>query len=318
MSVKFVDVCCGCGSLSLGLKKSGMKPVFAIDIDKNAVQVYKKNIDSNVEVKDIKNFSLQRGETEVLVSGLPCQGFSTLGKRNLFDDRNYLWIDFLRLIEEGTPTAFLVENVPKFLETFHFKKFLSKLKKNGYFVNYGVLNALDFGVAQNRRRAILMGSVNRMPEIPIKKEWAVKTVRDAIGDLPLIPDGKNDHCSRNVTKLSIERYKCVPPGGDRRNLPKRLQSHCWRKLKKSNSVFGRLEWDKPSVTIRTTFIQPECGRYIHPEAHRPLTIREGARLQGFPDSFKFSGSLRAKTKMIGNAVPSPLAKALGETLISAI
>jgi DNA (cytosine-5)-methyltransferase 1 len=319
MDLSFIDVCSGCGGLSYGLKSVGMVPKLAVDIDKDAVEIYKKNVDWNALVKDICRLRLVKNQADILVGGLPCQGFSTLGKRNVYDERNYLWVQFLRLIRESKPSALLVENVPEFLQTFHFKKFSQKVSKMGYKTVWGVLNAVNFNVPQNRRRAIFMGALNRVPELPATNE-KILTVRNAIGDLPLIPDGKNDHTSRNPTKLSLKRYKCIPEGGNRFDLPKRLQSPCWRKLGKkgASNVFGRLWWNKPSATIRTTFVQPECGRYLHPKADRPITIREGARLQSFPDSFIFEGSIKAKTKMIGNAVPIKFAESLGESLISAV
>lgn len=315
MTTNFIDVCCGCGGLSLGLIKAGIRPIVSVDNDSASLEVYKKNVDEKIILSDIKKFRPTE-KTDILVGGLPCQGFSTLGKRNVKDERNYLWVEFIRLLKETEATAFLFENVPDLLKTFHFKKFYKEAEKLGYKINYDVLNALDYGVAQNRRRAIIIGSLNNTPRMP-KKKRKRKTVRDAIGDLSIIPDGKKDHCSRNATELSLERYKHIPPGGNRFNLPKRLQPPCWRKLKRgASNMFGRLEWDKPSGTIRTTFLQPECGRYLHPEANRSLTIREGARLQGFPDSFVFKGSSRQKAKMIGNAVPVPLAKEVGKAIVS--
>lgn len=297
---------------------SGMKPKFAIDSDKHAIDIYSYNVDKNAIVGKVENLHLPEDYVDVLVGGLPCQGFSTLGKRNPYDSRNYIWKHFIRLLKETRAEFFLVENVPEFLKSFHFKQFLREVQKLNYKVNYAVVNALDYGVAQNRRRVLAFGSKKRVLKIPEPVKDGDKTMRDAIGDLPFVPDGKNDHCSRNFTKLSLERYKHIPPGGNRFNLPYELQSPCWRRTKKgASNVFGRLKWDKPSGTIRTTFIQPECGRYIHPEADRPLTIREGARLQGFPDYFDFvKPQLRVKSRAIGNAVPVSLAKACGESILS--
>lgn len=319
MDATFIDVCSGCGGLSYGLKDAGLVPELAVDIDKDAVEVYKKNIDANAIVEDVNKLHLVKNQADILVGGLPCQGFSTLGKRNVYDDRNYLWVQFLRLVRELKPSAFLVENVPEFLQTFHFKKFSQKINNMNYKTACSVFNAVNFSVPQNRRRAIFMGELNGIPEFP-KPDEKVLTVRDAIGDLPLMPDGKNDHVSRNPTKLSLRRYKYIPEGGSRKNLPKELQPPCWKKLgnRGASNVFGRLWWDKPSVTIRTTFIQPECGRYLHPQADRPITIREGARLQGFPDTFIFQGALKTKAKMIGNAIPIPFAKSLGKSLLSVV
>jgi DNA (cytosine-5)-methyltransferase 1 len=130
------------------------------------------------------------------------------------------------------------------------------------------------------------------------------TVRQAIGDLPLVPTGHSLHIGRNPTAKSVQRYQHIPPGGNRWDLPLDLMPECWKKKTKGGTdLFGRLLWDEPSVTIRTEFFKPEKGRYLHPEANRPITHREAARLQCFPDDFIFTGSKIAIAKQIGNAVP---------------
>jgi DNA (cytosine-5)-methyltransferase 1 len=142
--------------------------------------------------------------------------------------------------------------------------------------------------------------------------FARRSVRDAIGDLSFLPDGKNLHLARNPTPQSIERYKAVPPGGNRfdlmRNRPD-ITPACWKKKKTgSTDVFGRMRWDEPAPTIRTEFFKPEKGRYLHPQADRPITVREAARLQTFPDTFAFVGSNTQIAKQIGNAVPPAFAE----------
>jgi len=137
------------------------------------------------------------------------------------------------------------------------------------------------------------------------------TVRDAIGDLSFEPTEQNWHIGRNPTTMSLERYRCIPPGGNRFDLPAHLMPECWkRKTKGGTDLFGRLWWDRPSVTIRCEFYKPEKGRYLHPEADRPITHREAARLQGFPDNFVFEGKKIDVGVQIGNAVPPQLAEAI--------
>ena len=144
------------------------------------------------------------------------------------------------------------------------------------------------------------------------------TVRDAIGDLPLTPNNVNRHDRRNVSDLSLRRYMAVPPGGNRRDLPDEINIPCWRtkdpKSGGSADLMGRLWWDRPALTIRTQFLKPEKGRYLHPEAHRSITVREGARLQSFPDDFAFAGSNFQAAKQIGNAVPPLLAERIALTV----
>jgi DNA (cytosine-5)-methyltransferase 1 len=142
-------------------------------------------------------------------------------------------------------------------------------------------------------------------------------VKDAIGDLPLKPTGVDLHVGRNPTELSKQRYSHIPVGGNRFNLPKELTPNCWlNKPTGLTDVFGRLWWDRPSVTIRTEFFKPEKGRYLHPTEDRPITLREAARIQGFPDSYKFTGSYTQIAKQIGNAVPTALAESIAEQVLS--
>ena len=163
------------------------------------------------------------------------------------------------------------------------------------------------------RRAFVMAVKGTTPRLP-KPTRERATVWDAIHDLPLEPNGEDWHVGRNPTPKSMARYKCVPPGGNRFNLMKKrpdLAPRCWlNKPTGSTDVFRRLEWDKSALTIRTEFFKPEKGRYLHPQAHRPITHREAARLQTFPDDFEFCGSKIQVARQIGNAVPPKLARAL--------
>lgn len=204
----------------------------------------------------------------------------------------------------------------------------------GYAVESRVLNAADYGVPQTRKRAIIIGSrigpvVFPQPTHvdPEKRDllslhrsnWV--TVEDVIKDLPLEPTNESLHFGRHPTAKSLERYYHVPPGGNRWNLPVELMPECWKKKTKGGTdLFGRLQWNVPSVTIRTEFFKPEKGRYLHPEAHRPITHREAARIQCFPDDFVFKGSKIEIAKQIGNAVPVKLAyviaKAVKQMIVS--
>jgi DNA (cytosine-5)-methyltransferase 1 len=212
------------------------------------------------------------------------------------------------------PKIFVIENVPELLTSGEFAALRKTTRALGYTVVADVLNASHFGVPQVRRRAIIIGSRIGTPSLP-PETLERMTVRDAIGDLPLIPKGTPEwHLPRNPTKMSRERYKCVPEGGNRFDLMRKrldLTPQCWiRKETGSTDVFGRMWWDKPSPTIRTEFFKPEKGRYLHPKAHRPITILEAARLQTFPPGFRFVGSNVQVAKQIGNAVPVMLAQAI--------
>lgn len=221
-----------------------------------------------------------------------------------------------------------MENVAPLLASQEYVEIKRTAVRLGFKVDGWVLNAADYGVPQARKRAIVIGVRDGVPTKPPQTHWNPKqrnmpffdgplwqTVRQAIGDLPLQPNGKDWHIGRNPTDLSVERYKHVPEGGNRFDLPDHLKPDCWKRKKEGGTdLFGRLWWDRPSVTIRTEFYKPEKGRYLHPVAHRPITHREAARLQSFPDGFKFCGTKIQVGKQIGNAVPPVLAESIARHL----
>jgi DNA (cytosine-5)-methyltransferase 1 len=310
----FIDLCCGCGGFSRGLIGAGLDLVQGYDIDETAIKTFNLNFPKNGTVSDITRLHLPVGAAEILVSGLPCQGYSTLGKREEHDPRNALWKSFLRLVWEAHPVAGAVENVPLFLKSEEFRKLQEGLEVFGYTVTSGVISAADFGVAQRRERALILFARGATPVIPSGAS-DVATVRRAWTGLPRVPDGRNDHLPRSHDRQSLRRFRHIPEGGTRKHLPKELQSPCWKRTKTgATNSFGRLWWNKPADTLRTVFLKPETGRFIHPSEDRGLTVREGARLQGFADTFKFSGSMDAKAEQIGNAVPPPVARAVGKEL----
>jgi DNA (cytosine-5)-methyltransferase 1 len=333
-----LDLFAGAGGLSLGfsLAGAGFAPALAIEIDPAAARTFKANfgcpvIDSPIE--DIDDFPA----VDVIIGGPPCQGFSPLGRDRDAASRgqlNELWKHYLRAVRQVMPRAFVIENVPEFQRSAEFGRLLQimdsdqSLRQYGY--AYGVLNAADYGVPQKRRRGFFV-AVRHLPRVP----WPPapthghgttphRTVRDAIGDLPRRPEGfdvgvspdgtQTLHFGRNPRPSSLERYQAVPEGGNRfdlaRNRPD-LLPRCWaNKPTGTTDVMGRLWWDRPAYTVRTEFFKPEKGRYLHPSEHRPITHREAARLQSFPDSFQFEGTKIQIARQIGNAVPPQLARAL--------
>lgn len=238
-----------------------------------------------------------------------------------------MWKHYLRAVRRVKPKLFLVENVPEFLTSEQYVGFRRSCNRwlPEYDVQDKVLNAAEFGVPQTRRRGFIVGTrvgAFSWPK-PTHGEDLLSsnrfvTTREAIGDLPFEPDDESMHWNRNPQQISLDRYKVIPPGGNRFDLAERrpdLLPDCWRKKTSgSTDVFGRLWWDRPSCTIRTEFYKPEKGRYLHPEADRPITHREAARLQTFPDDFVFEGSRTQIARQIGNAVPPKL----GEVLARAI
>lgn len=324
-----LELFAGCGGLALGFKRAGFRTVLANDWDAAACATLRANVTDRVAqcaIEEIDKFP----PADVVAGGPPCQGFSNLGEKVPNDPRRQLWRHFMRAVKDARPRVFIMENVAPLLKSQEYVEIVRLAGSLGYRVAGRILDAADYGVPQNRKRAIVLGILKREPSHPEpthidpKKRdllssnlpsW--RTVREAISDLPAKPTEENWHISRNPTAMSLERYRYIPPGGNRWDLPRRLMPECWkRKTKGGTDLFGRLWWDRPSVTIRTEFYKPEKGRYLHPEAHRPITHREAARLQGFPDDFRFCGKRIQVGVQIGNAVPPPLALAIADHIRS--
>lgn len=339
-AVRTIDLFAGAGGLSLGfeLANVGYEPILAVEIDSAAARTFRRHFGCDVFDGPIEGVT-SYPEADLIIGGPPCQGFSPLGRDR--DDRsraklNDLWRNYLAAVRCVQPKAFVIENVPEFQRSAQFASLLRLMKSDrrlrDYRYAYGVLNAADYGAPQRRRRGILLavrGVAVSWPPTPTHgtdSPTGHQTVRDAIGDLPLYPERtepevdehglQNLHFRRSPRPKSVERYKAIPEGGNRFDLGKRrpdLLPPCWRnKPTGTTDVMGRLWWDRPSYTIRTEFFKPEKGRFLHPEAHRPITHREAARLQGFPDSFVFEGNKIEIARQIGNAVPPPMARALAE------
>ncbi len=297
---------------------------------------------------------------DVVIGGPPCQGFSPLNREAVGFERRGLWREYLRALEAIEPRAFVMENVPELLRSAEFAEFQKRAEALGFEVESEILNAADFGVPQRRRRAIVIGVRDgagplarahpRRPKLEprfllsptgLQKDRGLQTAapadrepwvtfREAVEGLPLQPDGRRWHRPRNPRPESVRRYKAVPrDGGDRfamqRNLDRAglgdLVPRCWRnKPTGTTDVFGRLWWDRPAITIRTEFYKPEKGRYLHPSAHRPITVREAARLMSFPDDFVLpeDQSMSSIARQVGNAVPPLLARRIAEALAGAL
>lgn len=326
-SYTVMDLFAGAGGFTLGFVQAGFTPIFAVEFDQPAANTYIANFGAHCQASDISDIKTFPA-ADIIIGGPPCQGFSNLGAHIPDDPRNQLWRHYLRAVAQVQPRVFVVENVPPLLNSAEGQELIRQTQAMGYEVEGRILTAADYGAPQVRKRTIIIGSRVGPVLFPIPThvnpakrdlqsikllDWM--TVRQAIGDLPMIPTNQALHLSRNPTAKSLERYRHIPAGGNRWNLPLDLMPECWkRKTKGGTDLFGRLRWDEPSVTIRTEFFKPEKGRYLHPEAHRPITHREAARIQCFPDDFDFQGSNIAIAKQIGNAVPVRFAYAIAEAV----
>lgn len=323
----FVDLFAGCGGMTLGFEQSGrFRSIFAVECDEAAAETYRRNFGEHIVADPIEQVA-EFPPCDVLIGGPPCQGFSPLNMHGVGLQRRALWREYLRALQQSAPAAFVMENVPELLRSAEYCAFAAEARALGYEVEGRILNAADYGVAQRRRRAIVLGSrvgaiawpaAEYFPPhaVPVGKQpW--RTFRDAVKGLPLKPTGKNWHRPRNPRPMSLERYLTIPGEGEGRfDLAARrpdITPACWlRKKSGSTDVFGRLWWDRPAFTIRTEFYKPEKGRYLHPSEHRPITVREAARCMSFPDDFVLpeEQSMTSVAKQVGNAVPPLLAQML--------
>lgn len=348
MHIRVTDLFAGAGGLTQGLvsANSAFSPLQAVELDIDAGLSYGANFPtSEVFIESIVDWlhDDRVKETDVVVGGPPCQGFSRLGKQEENDEKNFLWEQYAEVVRRAQPSYFVMENVPEFEKSQQRDVFVSELE-NGALSDYEArihqVNAADYGAPQLRKRMIILGwredvAPLRLP-IPTHVPGNYETVRDTIGEFPFelstteLPvrsveyKGKKRpgpyrtdelHITRNYQEISLRRFAVIPPGGNRFDLPDELKAPCWKKhTSGSGDVMGRLYWDKPSVTIRTEFNKPEKGRYLHPTADRAITHREAAALMGFPPDYQWVGSKTSIARQIGNAVPVQLGKAIGQSI----
>lgn len=344
-----LDLFAGAGGLSAGVTSPGrFRSVAAVEMDRAAAATYRLNHPgTDVFAGPIQEWldQYEVPEVDVIVGGPPCQGFSTLGKRDEQDERNALWYEYAKTIVRAQPRWFVVENVATFMKSAQYWLFRHETTRGGMLEDWTfearVVNAADHGSFQARKRALLIGHRRDAAAPP----WPVpefvgrhRTVAEAIGDLPdpvgdewptdtVELDGESIlggwttdelHVGRKYRQISLDRFAAIPPGGNRFDLPDDLKAPCWIKhTSGSGDVMGRLRWDTPSVTIRTEFFKPEKGRYLHPVADRVITHREAAILQGFPSTYRWAGTREQVARQIGNAVPLELGAAVGRAVLRA-
>lgn len=333
--------------------KPAFQSVWANDFNKDAAETFNANFGNHCvhgDILELLESGIKIPTADVVIGGPPCQGFSLLNKnRKELDPRKHMWIPFMDIVELTKSKVFVMENVPELLTSEEFVLIEQRANELGFIIKHQKIVAADYGVPQVRTRAFIMGSrigdpADVFPPLrthydPRKdkiktgdyvlnpKPW--KTVKEAIGDLAK-PKGTEIrgecgtdalHFGRNPTELSLQRYKAIPKPGmnrfDLQRLAPELTPNCWINKKSGGTdLFGRLWWDRPSVTIRTEFFKPEKGRYLHPTQHRPITHREAARFQSFPDSFIFKGSKTEVARQIGNAVAPLVAEKIAEVVFS--
>jgi len=320
----FIEICAGAGGLSYGFIQEKFDPIFLNDNDKiccKTLQINHPNINiistSFVDI-DFSNYQ----NVDILLGGVPCQSFSQAGKRNgLSDERGNLLIEFIKIIAKITPKIFLIENVKGLLTHNNgntFKTIINMITNlNIYNIQYKILNANDYGVAQNRERLFIIGvHINIKKQFIFPKEDLYKPVLKDV--LKNVPFSKGYEYSENKKKI----MELIPQGGCWIDLPINIQKEYMKKSFYSaggkRGIAKRLSLDKPSLTLTTSPCQKQTER-CHPIETRPLNLKEYARIQSFPDNYIFCGTLAQQYKQIGNAVPVLLsikiAKSIKDVLI---
>lgn len=337
-----MDLFAGCGGMTRGFVDSGrFEPVFAVEMDADAAETYAANFEhvgahlQLAPIQEVEAFP----HADVVVGGPPCQGFSALNRDGVGLERRSLWRHYLRALTDSGAHAFVMENVPPLLKAPEFTAFKRAAEELGFAVEGRVLLAADFGVPQLRRRAIVVGTrrgsapvfpaaTHHEPSRPSlgTRPWVTfEQAMSAEPAVPTVPDDARWHVARRPQPISLERYRTIPgPGEGRFELAERrpdITPRCWlEKPVGTTDVFGRMWADRPAPTIRTEFFKPEKGRYLHPTEHRPITVREAARLMSFPDDFVLleHQSLTSVGRQVGNAVPCLLAQRIAEALAEAL
>lgn len=332
-----IDLFCGAGGLSHGLQEAGIPVAAGFDIDPWCRYPYEANIQSAFVEEDIRAITsshLRRlwpeGAIRLLAGCAPCQPFSPYRRgADTSDEEQWPLLDeFGRLVIESKPEIVTMENVTRMRSASVFRRFLGTLESEGYHVDWRSCYGPDYGLPQRRRRLVLLAS--RLGEISVPMgngEGSEATVRQAIGGLPSLAAGEGDsddklHKSRVMSDINLQRIRASKPGGTWDDWPKELRAPCHRRKSGASfrNVYARMEWDEPSPTITTLAFNFGTGRFGHPEQDRPITLREAALLQGFPRNYRFTAPnepiyFSRLGRLIGNAVPPPLAAAIGRSIM---
>lgn len=316
-----IELFAGAGGTALGFENAGLKHLLLNELDKMACQTLRKNFtqDTNIICEDVRNISFSEylGKVDIVQAGFPCQAFSCAGKSLGFEDvRGTLFFEFARCIKETLPKIAVGENVKGLINHDGGKTLTTMINiitSLGYKVEYKVLNSQYFDVPQKRERLIIIAirnDLNIKIQFPTKMDYTI-SLKDALKDCPM-------SLGQKYSKYKHDLLTLIPEGGNWKSLPIELQKQYMGKSFYASGgktgIARRLSWNKPSLTLTCSPAQKQTER-CHPTETRPLTIREYARIQTFPDRWEFNGSISSQYKQIGNAVPVNLAYHIGKTLI---
>lgn len=342
--IEVVDLFCGIGGLSYGMKSKGFKILEGFDLDATCKYAYETNNEAKFVYKDIRKVTkddilplYSKKAIKVLAGCAPCQPFSSYAFKNKKKDPNKydLLYEFGRLVEEVQPDIVTMENVIQILvfkEKPVLQEFIDKLNSLGYKVDVNQVYCPDYGIPQTRKRLVLLasrlGNIKLIPPTHTKDNYV--TVQDAIGNLPPLEAGESCpmdalHRCRSLSPLNMQRIMATPYGGSWRDWPEELLLDCHKREggKSFGSVYGRMVWEEPAPTMTTLCTGIGNGRFGHPKQNRAISAREAALFQTFPTTYKFfpneqEVSLVKASRYIGNAVPPKLGEVIAESIIQHI
>lgn len=347
-----VDIFSGAGGMSVGAALAGIDVKYAIENDPHAAATYRLNHPDTVVLnEDIRKVQISdlpelTSEPLILFGGPPCQGFSTSNQktRSASNENNWLFLEYMRFVKALEPEWVVFENVKGLKETeggVFLRDIQDSFKKLKYKTSTFILNATEYGVPQRRERLFVIGSRKGVVlDEPAVTQDRFITVDEAIGDLPLLENGANinilpyripahsefselmrgglDSCANHLITRNaqhiLSRYPYVPQGGNWENIPDELMLNYADKSRCHTGIYHRLYSDRPSIVVGNF----RKNMLIHPWQHRGLSIREAARLQSFPDSYEFQGTIGFQQQQVGNAVPPLLAQAVFQHITMSI
>lgn len=338
LKIVAIDLFCGIGGLTYGLQKTGIKVLAGIDSDVGCKFAYEKNNKTNFIYKSVKdvegkdlNSIFKDADIKILVGCAPCQPFSNYQKEKLKRSAHKDWgllYDFVRLIKETSPQIVSMENVPALKQEKVFFDFVDSLILMRYKVNFKIHDASNYGVAQRRKRLLLLAS--KFGNIDFLESKSKKvTVKDIIFNTKRIQAGviynniDKLHVSSSLSHINIKRIQQSKPGGSWNDWDEEILPQCYKRKSGQSykSVYGRMNWYDVAPTLTTQFINYGTGRFGHPEQDRAISLREGALLQSFPLNYEFINDgeklcLRKIARQIGNAVPPKLAEHIGKSILA--
>jgi len=332
-----IDLFCGAGGLTKGLETAGLKVRLGIDIDRECEYPYSQNTAAQfmrasvdkVVGRNLEPYYRKNG-IRLLAGCAPCQTFSSYNQKADKNDRRWwLLLEFARLVREIDPELVTMENVPGLAEQDVFGSFIESLERQGYRYSYSIVDCVQYGVPQMRKRLVLLASKYGPISLLSPEEFGgqTKTVRMAIGHLRPLEAGQTDsrdrlHQTAALSPLNMKRIKASKAGGSWKDWNTNLIADCHRRATGESypGVYGRMRWDEPSPTMTTQFYGFGSGRFGHPEQDRALSLREGAILQTFPDNYEFVSPEKTVKKttvgrLIGNAVPVKLGEVIGKSIM---